>query len=534
MLSIIIADDEVGIIDLCKMLIEYPNAKVVGEAHNSLELFDKIGELHPNTVITDICMPGMTGLELIEKAKETYPDINFIVMSGFTEFEYAQQALRLGVLEYLLKPIQKSDLNRILEKLDIQLEETRLMENRQAGLQHELQESRTVLREKYILDIWKNKVAAPVPRIGDSPILNFEQTQMQCILLCVDSRFAAHASEARMLIQQAEGTFGEINRWESGAGIWSFFGLDGFYGISLILYQNANAREQSRRLLKQVSSELRKFNNQNGFAKISASASLICEGNENNIPEMFRQAQTALKWRLEKSDSHVICYENEEERTLERIPIFDRAEELKEAVAGKDEERIFAIITEVWKKADGEKHVPGFRYRLMEEIAGCLNAAFGELPGMIEMPYSMRLDLWEILSGSFSTNEIANRLISNTGKIMNNYKDYFANRENSVILQAKQYIGQHFFEELSLNSVAKYVCLSSAYFSTLFKNETGCGFAKYLQKVRVEEAKKMLKNTKMRIGDIALAVGYRDIKSFNKIFWNETQVKPSEYRKFYT
>ena len=90
MLSIVIADDESGIIDLCKMLIEYPNAVVIGEAHNGLELFDKIGELHPNTVITDISMPGMTGLELIEEAQTAYPDVNFIVMSGYTDFEYVQ------------------------------------------------------------------------------------------------------------------------------------------------------------------------------------------------------------------------------------------------------------------------------------------------------------------------------------------------------------------------------------------------------------------------------------------------------------
>ncbi|MBQ8144061.1 MAG: response regulator, partial [Butyricicoccus sp.] len=122
MLSIVIADDESGIIDLCKMLIEYPNAVVIGEAHNGLELFDKIGELHPNTVITDISMPGITGLELIEEAQTVYPDVNFIVMSGYTDFEYVQKALRFGVWDYLLKPLQKDELNRILRKLDEQLE----------------------------------------------------------------------------------------------------------------------------------------------------------------------------------------------------------------------------------------------------------------------------------------------------------------------------------------------------------------------------------------------------------------------------
>lgn len=137
MLSIVIADDEAGIVDLCKMLIEYPQAKVIGEAYNGLELLDKIGELHPNTVITDLSMPGMTGLELIEQAQADYPDVNFIVMSGYTDFEYVQKALRFGVWDYLLKPLQKSELNAILKKLDEHLDTLHFRELRQETMRSE-------------------------------------------------------------------------------------------------------------------------------------------------------------------------------------------------------------------------------------------------------------------------------------------------------------------------------------------------------------------------------------------------------------
>ena len=121
MLRIIIADDEFDIVELCRALITYPGAEIVGEACNGIELLKKIEELHPDVVITDICMPGMTGLELIERAKQEFPAINFIVMSGYTEFQYAQTALRFGVWDYLLKPLKKAELNRALEKLDHEL-----------------------------------------------------------------------------------------------------------------------------------------------------------------------------------------------------------------------------------------------------------------------------------------------------------------------------------------------------------------------------------------------------------------------------
>ena len=117
MLSIVIADDESGIVDLCKMLIDYPQANVIGEASNGLELLEKIKALHPNTVITDISMPGMTGLELIEAAHAVCPDVNFIVISGYTDFEYVQKALRFGVWDYLLKPLKKNELNSLRSTL---------------------------------------------------------------------------------------------------------------------------------------------------------------------------------------------------------------------------------------------------------------------------------------------------------------------------------------------------------------------------------------------------------------------------------
>ena len=107
MLRIIIADDEFDIVELCRALITYPGAEIVGEACNGIDLLKKIRELNPDVVITDICMPGMTGLELIERAKQEFPAVNFIVMSGYTEFQYAQTALRFGVWDYLLKPLTR-------------------------------------------------------------------------------------------------------------------------------------------------------------------------------------------------------------------------------------------------------------------------------------------------------------------------------------------------------------------------------------------------------------------------------------------
>lgn len=112
MLKIIIADDEDKICQLIYKLVDWKSIQmeVVGIAHNGIEAFDLVKIHNPDIAITDIRMPGLDGLEFIEKAKEVNPNLEFIIISGYQQFEYAQKAIKYGVSDYLLKPIKKDEL----------------------------------------------------------------------------------------------------------------------------------------------------------------------------------------------------------------------------------------------------------------------------------------------------------------------------------------------------------------------------------------------------------------------------------------
>ena len=116
-MRVFIADDEQGIVELIKHLITVEKCEIVGEANNGLDALHKIREQQPDIVITDIMMPLMNGIDLIREVLKTLPQTQFVVISGYREFEYAKSALQLGVQDYLLKPIKQSELNGILEKL---------------------------------------------------------------------------------------------------------------------------------------------------------------------------------------------------------------------------------------------------------------------------------------------------------------------------------------------------------------------------------------------------------------------------------
>ena len=120
MLTAVIADDEKGIVELIKCLIDEKKVQIniLGEAYNGQDALQMICDYQPDVAITDIRMPGLSGLDLIKMCKEKSPETSYVIISGFQEFLYAQEALKYGVVDYLLKPIKRLALNEALMKID--------------------------------------------------------------------------------------------------------------------------------------------------------------------------------------------------------------------------------------------------------------------------------------------------------------------------------------------------------------------------------------------------------------------------------
>ena len=537
MLRIIIADDEVDIVELCRALITYPGAEVVGEAGNGIELLKKIGELQPDVVITDICMPGMTGLELIERAKQEFPTVNFIVMSGYTEFQYAQTALRFGVWDYLLKPLKKAELNRALEKLDHELGERDEQRQQAARVENELQESMETLREQYVHAVWETGRAPVRSQRHGGELFTLDGTKIQCMTFCIDSNFTASFDEAGSLANQASDTLERIRALAQEHSMLLAAFSDRLDAVCLLAYPAEQAGTQGETLLRAIGQEIRSLNSVNHLIHLTGAASKLLDGDTENIPTAAGQAKAALKCRLEKRQSSVLQFSEQTDAELREIAMFYTGEwesSLSDAVEHMDTDSAAALIRRVWSRWESEQTVPGSRCFLLEQMLSCLNDAAEQLPRDEQAQAPRLREPVDGLCSGYSCDEIAARFVELTAQMIENCRQFVQNRENNVIRQAKNFVAQHYAESISLAQVAKHVCLSTSYFSTLFKTETGVGFVEYLQHIRIEQAKKLLKTSKMRIADIAEKVGYRDIKFFNKIFVKETTVTPSEYRKFYS
>lgn len=155
MIKIIVADDEENIRDIVAAYISKVdnNFQVVGRAENGEEALSLVQELEPDILISDICMPGMDGLELIRRVREQKPYIKNIIISGYNEFEYAKTAISLGVEEYLLKPFLPDDLMEILERIKEELNKQSILEKNMLNMQNTIEKNRMKMQETYIASI---------------------------------------------------------------------------------------------------------------------------------------------------------------------------------------------------------------------------------------------------------------------------------------------------------------------------------------------------------------------------------------------
>ena len=517
MLSIIIADDEEGVIDLCKMLIEYPGVTVIGEAHNGLELLDKIEELHPDAVITDINMPGMTGLELIETAREDFPSVNFVVISGYTDFEYVQTALRFGVWDYLLKPIQKKELNSILEKLDHHLTEEKEASEQKETLDMDLQKSRSALREQFIRQLHQALQAGYTAQ--DSNAMDPEdlfqigrEEKTACLEICVDSRMHTADSVSTSLMEQAENTCSQIRKSAEDSG-WDITSVKdrGIHIMVFLIPESISSTYED--FLKRAETQIRQFNNQSRFIHLTGGSSLCVPASKEAFATVIRQAGFSIQCRPEKWEEALIRYVEKDYLAVQDIPRYSMAEQLRSSIADQNEERACAMIKAAFNSP--EKSIPGSSLRLLGELLDYINQAFRLLPDAHSLPVELRIDSSDVLYEDLTPFRIQEHLCQCIHSVFSKYREYAETQENNLVQKAKKYVALHYAEEISLEDVARHVVLNPSYFSSLFKAETGTGFIKYLQFIRMEQAEKLLRESNLRIEDIARQVGYHDLKYFN-------------------
>ena len=207
MIKVVIADDEYRICELIHRLVDWQSLdmEVVAMANDGVEALQIIKEYLPDILITDIRMPGLSGLELIEQASRIAPDIGFIIISGYSEFEYAKKALSFAVVDYLLKPINKEELRLSLEKF------CEIYENRKKDLRREKELAQLTkrdeqnVRKQFLTQLQQSHGSADVSLLNENYHYHFQEDDyLQIVAIKASSPGTPEKIEDSFVYQKIE------------------------------------------------------------------------------------------------------------------------------------------------------------------------------------------------------------------------------------------------------------------------------------------------------------------------------------------
>lgn len=525
---VLLADDEEEIRTGISRKIDWTalGFALVGEAGNGEEALELAEQLCPDVVLTDIKMPFMDGLELCRRLRQSLPAAKLVVFSGFDDFEYARQAVGMGVSEYILKPINAPELAQVLTKLREQLDKQRLERRDMETLRRRYEESLPVLRElfytrllsgqlrpdqvqdraaRYEIDLPAGLWTAALVHAGLAAEGEAEQRD-ELLLLSVQSFLAEHFSledcPARVVL----------------------------YGDTAALLVQLSGEDRLYPLLEELERLSLLSQSYLGIA-LSAGVGRPCQGPE----ELYRSAEgarAALDYRALMGGGRVIYIDDLEPQSTATLSFEENDQHLlSSAVKLGTPEQVEQVVRGLMERmSQAGLSLPQCHLFLLEVVT-CLVRLTRSGGVAVEEVFGANFTGAVSISDFSSLEELGRWLAERCLKLHELLGRQRSDSAWRLVEQAKAYIADHYTDEhLSVETLCSHIHLSPTYFSTLFKREVGLSFTAYVTQVRMDEAVRLLRDTDEKTYRIAERTGYSDPNYFSYVFKRRFGLSPSKYR----
>lgn len=490
MYRILVVDDEpTGLNHVCMILKKKcPQYEIAAMAENGKQALEQIREVQPDVLITDIRMPVMDGIELVSAVKKEFPEILSVIVSGYSEFEYAKKAIKSGVCDYLLKPLVPSDMQRLMEQLEVTLKnlyyEKRNKILRELCNGRELQNRKeigryfphgcyyaAVFRQNGLPRRFSKKKGVEIFSMEEEKIFLYGRDEMEALYLIPD----------KLLIQEsfsetAKRIFEKEKSQRKGAYVTG------------VVYE----RQFTLESLADVAGKL--------YRKLDEA---IVIGENRLILEAEKKA---------------VCKKAEKEtKKLEYIEYLIRYKESSKLL--KEVRNLFSI----WKEEKcSQFHVESnvkYLFRIIQNVYQ-LNSDFAEIEFWADDIFYCASDMEELEENMI---ELIRQCIPDTkAEVIDNKEQLF-----SSILS---YLNEHISAPLTLGDICREFGVSQTSLSRMFRAYQKTSFSNYLTGIRMEKAKEIMQNDPdSYIKDIAERCGYSDQFYFSRIFRSVTGVCPKEY-----
>ncbi|HKM20594.1 MAG TPA: response regulator [Lachnospiraceae bacterium] len=524
--SVMLVDDEEEVRQAIIKRVDWESIgfRVVDSAENGEEALEKAERLCPDVVMTDIQMPFMDGLTFCKKLKERISGTKIVIFSGYDEFEYAKEAIKLEAEEYILKPIDASELkqvfSRIKERLDEEMDQKRNVER----LEKYYLESMPVLKEQFLMSLLEG-------RLREKRIEDF----MDLYGIKMDAPYYA-VSVFRMDIGSGQGML--------DAGLLSvslkqiideqidkqfMYRSINYLGTIIVIVMLTAKTELSPFI--QVSDRICKFANRILGIHTTAGIGHVCDS-LMNLHHSYEEALAAVEYRILMELNQAIFIQDIEPKSEERFLIEEKELQsiVKEIKVGTKEELEQAVHSLIEKLKSSSISMTQLQISFTEMIVEIMRLARVYEVNTDEIE-GLNVDFYSEIKNFESLDALGDWLLSVCMQLRGQIRRERTDTTKLLIDKAKQYIEEHYNDcELSVEKLCGYLGLSATYFSTLFKRETGFSFVAYLTQTRMENALRLLNTTEEKAYIISELVGYTEPNYFSYVFKKQYGVSPSKYR----
>ena len=523
MLKVMLVDDEPFITQGLKVLCNWEEEgyTIVKTASNGIEAYDYIRENTVDVVIADIKMPGMTGLELLEKVREEkISDAYFVILSGFNDFDYVRTAMRFGCMDYLLKPVDKNELLAILRKIAAENKES-------AALEEYHQKTETAFVHRHL-------IALVVGRYDDVN-LDYVTKNMS---LSDGIRYVIIELPDMDDTDVEEGSLMQYRR-ELNETAERLLGKDGnhlIYDVSLnhgsydtgFIYADYMAEAEGKTDIQYLDSLQKKLEQ-----SMEKKVRILAGKKVGNIAAVSKSYSTACILKSQevfREPKPVIIYEKELSVNPGNAKLCKQSvDHLIQSIEQGDQVQIYKCVNEFYDDISaaglGDSVSLNMNYLLFQLIH-------------IATELDNELDQEEILQ-KISESTFDEGIRRGSSKHMYHfaceYAEYLSqlrkNVSHSILRKVEAEVKEHYDENLSLSKMSEKYFINSSYLGLLFHKKYGVSFKDYLADYRINEAAKLLINTDERIVDISSKVGYKNSDYFVRKFIEIKGVTPSQFRR---
>lgn len=547
MFKVLIIDDEPIIRKGIRNIVNWDGfgCEICGEADNGFDGKEIIEKCKPDIIITDIRMPEVDGLTMISEIKETVPDCKIIILTGYRDFEYVREAIKLGAFDYLLKPTKIEELNNVVTRAVKELKNRCDKISEIDKMKKLYEKNLPFIKEKLLYNLIYGTFTEDSATLSQAESLGMKIEKFILGLIeidensCNDKKAEDTSEEETNLSEIKESNmyqFGIINTLDE---VFS----DKFEILSLPVEGKRIAfvlklGQNKTPVQEEINTKCRYLQQivQNCFGfTVSVAISTPGEGYKN-LSEKLKECKEAIEHKFYLGSNSIIFYSDLGNffKYSDYSELTDKQQKLIDNVkAGNSEE-----VNESYKEltdtvnalGDSDKeYIKNFYFNTIILINSIRQSIVGIEKQVTNE--SALANLYKMVEKCDNLNDL-NGVLENAAKqTVSKVHDYNSNNLKLLLRRAVEYIENHYAEEVTLNQVSEKLYVSNYYLSRMFKKELGVNFIDYLNELRMKEAKILLADPKYKTYEVAELVGVPNSHYFSKLFRRYAGMTASEYRE---